>query len=117
MVERVYTKKNEIEAKEDDEEWYWEHDFDDLEERYSLEKNNTMLITGPSGSGKTSAVFACAKQLEYDVIEIHAGQIRSKTKILQLFGEATQSHRLPTKAPAANRLFEKKGVFRAKEKT
>ena len=55
-----------------------------------------MLITGPTGSGKTSAVFACAKQLGYDVIEIHAGQIRNKTKILQMFGEATQSHRLPT---------------------
>ena len=36
------------------------------------------------------------KQLGYDVIEIHAGQIRNKTKILQMFGEATQSHRLPT---------------------
>ena len=87
-----------------------------MEERYSLEKNNTMLITGPSGSGKTSAVFACAKQLEYDVIEIHAGQIRSKTKILQLFGEATQSHRLPTKQQQQTDFSRKKESFEPKKK-
>eukprot|EP00941_MAST-03F_sp_MAST-3F-sp1_P002746 g2746.t1 len=55
---------------------------------------NGCAITGATGSGKTSLVYACAEMLGIKVIEVNAGCKRSRTDILRLFGEATQSKRL-----------------------
>lgn len=46
------------------------------------------------GTGKTCAVFACAAELGFRVIEINSTFKRSGSKILELFGEATQSHHM-----------------------
>jgi DNA polymerase III delta prime subunit len=49
-----------------------------------------MLLTGPAGSGKTAAVYACARELGYEVLEISASQRRTGRDVLDLL-EATQS--------------------------
>ena len=75
---------------------WWAEDSDSDDE--SGCQNNTMLLTGPPGSGKTAAVYACAAELDLEVIEINASTSRGRGKILQLVGEATQSHRLASGA-------------------
>lgn len=55
--------------------------------------NSAMLIAGPTGAGKTAAIYACASQLNYSVIEVNPSSDRSGQQIKNLFAEATQSHR------------------------
>jgi DNA polymerase III delta prime subunit len=57
---------------------------------------NALLLKGPHGISKTAAVYACAHQLGYKVIEVNASSRRSGKQILQLFAEATQSHQMRT---------------------
>ena len=56
--------------------------------------SNLMIICGPSGSGITSSVFACAKEIGYNIIEINASQTRSGSIIKKSIAEATQSNGL-----------------------
>ena len=58
------------------------------------EGSSVMLLSGPPGVGKTAAVYACAMELGYQVIEVNASQQRSGKAILSKFAEATQSHEL-----------------------
>ncbi|RLN81376.1 hypothetical protein BBO99_00003757 [Phytophthora kernoviae] len=52
------------------------------------------ILEGESGSGKSAAVYACAEELGYEIIEINAAQNRSGKSIVELAGEATQSTRV-----------------------
>ena len=53
-----------------------------------------MLLQGPIGSGKTAAVYACAAELGFAVIEINGSDKRTGHSIMGLIGEATQSRGL-----------------------
>lgn len=64
----------------------------------SKSNSNFVVLSGFHGSGKTSSVYAIAKQLNYQVIEINAGSRRSGKKMLQDLLEATQSHRVKDKS-------------------
>lgn len=55
---------------------------------------NTLIISGAKGIGKTSAVYAVADDLGLRVLEINPSSKRSRKDVLDLFGEATQSHQL-----------------------
>jgi hypothetical protein len=52
------------------------------------------ILEGESGSGKSAAVYACAEELGYEIIEINAAQNRSGKSVMELAGEATQSTRV-----------------------
>ncbi|OWZ21509.1 hypothetical protein PHMEG_0003924 [Phytophthora megakarya] len=52
------------------------------------------ILEGESGSGKSAAVYACAEELGYEIIEINAAQNRSGKSIVEIAGEATQSTRV-----------------------
>lgn len=52
------------------------------------------VLEGDSGAGKSAAVYACAEELGYNVIEINAGQSRAGRNIVEIAGEATQSTRV-----------------------
>ncbi|CAH0479191.1 unnamed protein product [Peronospora belbahrii] len=52
------------------------------------------VLEGESGSGKSAAVYACAEELGYNIIEINAAQNRSGKSVVELAGEATQSTRV-----------------------
>jgi len=47
-----------------------------------------LLLYGPPGSGKTSAVYAVAEQLDREIIEVNASDVRNKEAINSLLGAA-----------------------------
>ncbi|WVZ56353.1 hypothetical protein U9M48_006901 [Paspalum notatum var. saurae] len=55
---------------------------------------NVILITGPVGCGKSAAVFACAREQGFNVIEVNTSDIRNGAYVRQKFEEATKSHGL-----------------------
>lgn len=55
---------------------------------------NVLLLTGPVGCGKSAALYACAKEQGFDVIEVNASECRSGALVKQKFGEAMESHGL-----------------------
>ncbi|KAK8971152.1 hypothetical protein KSP40_PGU020778 [Platanthera guangdongensis] len=52
---------------------------------------NALLIAGPVGIGKSSAVYACARELGFKVIEVNASSLRNGAYLRQTFGEAVDS--------------------------
>ncbi|KAG6821276.1 hypothetical protein H0H93_002386 [Arthromyces matolae] len=54
---------------------------------------NTILLSGPSGLGKTAAVYACARELGWDVLEVYPGiGRRNGAGIDSLIGDAGKNH-------------------------
>ncbi|KAG5601260.1 hypothetical protein H5410_032630 [Solanum commersonii] len=53
---------------------------------------NVLLVSGPVGSGKSAAIYACAKEQRFQVIEVNASDWRNGALVKQRFGEAVESH-------------------------
>ncbi|CAK8566401.1 unnamed protein product [Lathyrus sativus] len=67
-----------------------DYDSEDMNEEDSLQ--NVLLITGPTGSGKSAAVYACAQEQGFDILELNASDCRNGTVVKQYFGDALGSH-------------------------
>lgn len=52
-------------------------------------KNKPALLLGPPGIGKTSLVHTVAKDLGYEVLELNASDVRTKTMLNQRIGPTT----------------------------
>ncbi|CAA7400890.1 unnamed protein product [Spirodela intermedia] len=74
---------------EDSDESLYENDSDSENDEAS--RRNVLLVTGPVGCGKTAAIYACAKELGFHVIEVNASDVRNGAHIKQKFGEAMDS--------------------------
>ncbi|KAK4429658.1 ATPase family AAA domain-containing protein 5 [Sesamum alatum] len=69
---------------------YSDADYDTIKDEETLK--NVLLITGPVGSGKSAAIYACARDQGFQVIEINASDWRTGALVKQKFGEAVESH-------------------------
>ncbi|XP_045830121.1 uncharacterized protein LOC123921561 isoform X2 [Trifolium pratense] len=67
-----------------------DYDSKDVDEEGSLK--NVLLITGPVGSGKSAAVYACAREQGFDVLELNTSDSRNGVAVKQYFGDALGSH-------------------------
>lgn len=75
-----------------DNSFYGSDSDSDLDEGTGLK--NVLLVTGPVGSGKSAAIYACAKEQGFRIIEINTSGLRSGTVVKQRIGEALESHGL-----------------------
>ncbi|CAK9154618.1 unnamed protein product [Ilex paraguariensis] len=64
-------------------------DSDNIDDETSLK--NVLLVTGPVGSGKSAAIYACAREQGFQVIEVNASDWRNGSLVRQKFGEAVES--------------------------
>ncbi|XP_031493180.1 uncharacterized protein LOC116259478 [Nymphaea colorata] len=78
-----------ISSHNDDHEWI--EDDDAVNDMYGIALKNILLLTGPIGSGKSAAIYACAKEQGFQIIEVSASDWRSGTVVKQKFREAMES--------------------------
>jgi replication factor C large subunit len=55
---------------------------------YKLKKLKAVLLWGPIGTGKTSSVYALAKELDYDILEINSSDLRKADEIKKFLDSA-----------------------------
>ena len=59
----------------------------------AFDMRNTIVLYGPSGSGKSAAVYACAKELDWEVFEVYPGiGKRSAAGLDNLIGQVGRNH-------------------------
>ncbi|MBU4456772.1 MAG: AAA family ATPase, partial [Nanoarchaeota archaeon] len=61
-----------------------------LKEFVNKYRKGSLLFYGAPGSGKTVAVYALAKEMNYEVLELSASDTRNKEKLLETIGNASQ---------------------------
>jgi replication factor C large subunit len=55
---------------------------------YKINRQKAALLFGPIGNGKTSSVYALAKQLNYDLLEINSSDLRNQDKMKSFLNSA-----------------------------
>ncbi|KAE8077443.1 hypothetical protein FH972_016008 [Carpinus fangiana] len=75
-----------------DGDYYCSHNDSDSEEIDEDDRlKNVLLVTGPIGSGKSAAIYACAQEQGFEVLEVSASDCRNGALVKQRFGEALES--------------------------
>ncbi|KAJ7959130.1 ATPase family AAA domain-containing protein 5 [Quillaja saponaria] len=85
----------EVDDGDSDDDYSSPHSDADSENIYEEDNlRNVLLLTGPIGSGKSAAVYACAQEQGFEVLELSASDCRNGTTVKQKFGEVFESRRL-----------------------
>lgn len=61
---------------------------------WKREPRKALMILGPSGTGKTLAAELLAKEMDYNIIETNASDVRSKKALENFFGRALEQQSL-----------------------
>lgn len=61
---------------------------------YSKQKKKALLLHGPAGTGKTAAVYALAKKLGLELVEVNASDFRNADEINAKIGNALKQQSL-----------------------
>ncbi|MDP2750119.1 MAG: AAA family ATPase, partial [Nanoarchaeota archaeon] len=64
---------------------------------YKKAKKKAMIIHGPTGCGKTCSIYAIANDLDYEILEINASDLRNKEAINTVVGSASKQMSLFSK--------------------
>ncbi len=70
------------------------HTLKDFIKNYKKQKKRALLLYGPTGVGKTAAVYALAKDLDLEIIEINASDSRNKASIEATLGGSLKQQSL-----------------------
>ncbi|MBN1156639.1 replication factor C large subunit [Candidatus Woesearchaeota archaeon] len=60
----------------------------DFLKNFKRQNRKAALLHGPNGSGKTVAVYAVARELNYEILEVNASDFRNKEKVESVVGSA-----------------------------
>jgi replication factor C large subunit len=61
---------------------------------FAKQKKKAMLLYGPSGTGKSCAVHALAKDLNWEIVELNASDVRNEEQINERLGNALKQRSL-----------------------
>ncbi len=61
---------------------------------FSKSKKKGLLLYGPAGTGKTSSIHAAAKELDLEIMEFNASDVRNKEAIETIVKHALKQHSL-----------------------
>ncbi|MEM4239641.1 MAG: replication factor C large subunit [Candidatus Woesearchaeota archaeon] len=61
---------------------------------FSKQKKKAMLLYGPSGTGKSCAVHALARDLNWEIVEVNASDVRNEEQINERLGNALKQRSL-----------------------
>ncbi|KAK4572862.1 hypothetical protein RGQ29_031029 [Quercus rubra] len=86
QISKVGTDGDQCDMQDDD---YRCSDSEDIDEEPGLK--NVLLVTGPVGCGKSAAIYACAQEQGFEILELSASDCRSGALVKQRFGEALES--------------------------
>jgi len=57
-------------------------------------RKKAVVLHGPTGTGKTSLAYAIAYEMDSEILELNASDLRNKQKIAEIVGPASQQHSL-----------------------
>lgn len=60
-------------------------------DNFKAQKRKSMIIHGPTGVGKSCAVYTIAKELDYDIVELNASDLRNKEVIETMISTASKT--------------------------
>jgi len=60
----------------------------------SFPKKKAVMLYGPAGVGKTSLAYAIAFELDAEILELNASDLRNKEQVLKVIGPATRQQAL-----------------------
>ncbi len=61
---------------------------------YKNKKYKAALLHGPIGNGKTSSVYALARELDYDLLEINSSDLRNEASMKEFLGSSLGQYSL-----------------------
>jgi len=63
-------------------------------ENFSKQKKKALLLYGPPGCGKTSSIYAVMKDLDLEILEVNASDVRNKEAIETIIGASLKQQSL-----------------------
>ncbi|MCK4589770.1 MAG: replication factor C large subunit [Nanoarchaeota archaeon] len=63
-------------------------------ENFKKQRKKALIVYGNVGNGKTSAIYALARELDLELLEINASDVRNEEKINQIVGGALKQQSL-----------------------